>query len=629
MKKIYSVLIVTGLSFSVSAQLIDLEPRRAIDQNTFTTIPVHEPASDFSAEDRAPGDVIWANDFSFASNWLVTGPVGSGPDNNWIIGTGTTTWYLGAWSASTSGGPYATCKNGDPGDGVPPYLSGGEFIMEYDTIFDLSSYANVLIEFEQRGAHFNDDQWVQVSTNGVTWTTVYDNAKYPGLYYGAGKSYPNPDFVQADITSAIAASPSTVQIRFILSWDAAITTPGIAYGWMIDDVKLREAYDYDVNIGDATILTGAWPSAVSQVPTYMVQDISFTAEAVNGGNNALTDAIATVTVSGTAYSGTSTAVNIPYGVEDSLIVTAPFSPPTSTGNHTVTYTLSSADALENTYNDDVTRNLKITADMMASDYFDGTNGSISNTFFGWGAPTGSVTCIGNMIEVAANEHIVGMEVGIRDYNSTSSSEGLAIWGRIVKFDGSAFDFDGSFTTDEFYVDASDVGELMELYFHEAPLEVFAGETYLVASCSYTGDEVGVMTSGRAPVGTSIGLDDDDWFSVTWDDEGEMAEIPVVRTLFATDGSTGSEANNAFTIHQNVPNPFNDNTIVSYTLNETSNVSVKITDISGKVYDEINRGEQTSGTYQIELNAKNYAQGTYFYTFTIGDRKYTKKMTVIK
>jgi hypothetical protein len=88
-----------------------------------------------------------------------------------------------------------------------------------------------------------------------------------------------------------------------------------------------------------------------------------------------------------------------------------------------------------------------------------------------------------------------------------------------------------------------------------------------------------------------------------------------------------EVNNNFNIAQNYPNPFDNNSVIAYTLEEGANVSVQFTDVSGKVIKRINQGNQAAGTYQIEVSGADFAAGTYFYTFTIGDKTVTKQMTV--
>jgi hypothetical protein len=53
------------------------------------------------------------------------------------------------------------------------------------------------------------------------------------------------------------------------------------------------------------------------------------------------------------------------------------------------------------------------------------------------------------------------------------------------------------------------------------------------------------------------------------------------------------------------------------------------DITGKVVKTINNGTQSAGKYTLNLNGADYAEGVYFYTFTVGNEKVTKRMVVTK
>jgi hypothetical protein len=44
---------------------------------------------------------------------------------------------------------------------------------------------------------------------------------------------------------------------------------------------------------------------------------------------------------------------------------------------------------------------------------------------------------------------------------------------------------------------------------------------------------------------------------------------------------------------------------------------------------INNGSQAAGTYTVAIDANDFAEGVYFYTFTVGTEKVTKRMVVTK
>jgi flagellar hook assembly protein FlgD len=79
----------------------------------------------------------------------------------------------------------------------------------------------------------------------------------------------------------------------------------------------------------------------------------------------------------------------------------------------------------------------------------------------------------------------------------------------------------------------------------------------------------------------------------------------------------------------MPNPFGDNAIINYELKEAGNVSIEFVDVTGKVVKSINNGSQAAGTYTVAIDANDFAEGVYFYTFTVGAEKVTRRMVVTK
>lgn len=79
------------------------------------------------------------------------------------------------------------------------------------------------------------------------------------------------------------------------------------------------------------------------------------------------------------------------------------------------------------------------------------------------------------------------------------------------------------------------------------------------------------------------------------------------------------------VKQNYPNPFNNSTTINYSITKPGDVSLKITDITGREvfsqeYGKINQGEHT-----IQLNATMLRPGIYFYSITSSGFTITKKM----
>ncbi len=91
----------------------------------------------------------------------------------------------------------------------------------------------------------------------------------------------------------------------------------------------------------------------------------------------------------------------------------------------------------------------------------------------------------------------------------------------------------------------------------------------------------------------------------------------------------------FQLHQNYPNPFNAQTIISYTLSESSVVSLMIFSITGHfVKSIINKEVQQPGEYRYiwdgaDKSGQHVATGIYFYELYVDDYRESKAMIMVK
>jgi len=82
--------------------------------------------------------------------------------------------------------------------------------------------------------------------------------------------------------------------------------------------------------------------------------------------------------------------------------------------------------------------------------------------------------------------------------------------------------------------------------------------------------------------------------------------------------------------QNIPNPFNGITKISYRLQIKSSVQLNIYNYTGQLVKTINEGTKAKGTHVVEINARSLESGIYFYSIRInGQTTDSKKMTIIK
>jgi len=102
-----------------------------------------------------------------------------------------------------------------------------------------------------------------------------------------------------------------------------------------------------------------------------------------------------------------------------------------------------------------------------------------------------------------------------------------------------------------------------------------------------------------------------------DFDGNMVNARVNKNVLPTE----------FALSQNVPNPFNPTTKIGLDLPTASDWTLSVYNVAGQLVKSVNgRGV---GNVQVELDAKEWASGIYFYKATAGAFTATKKMVLMK
>ncbi|MGK9367808.1 T9SS type A sorting domain-containing protein [Melioribacter sp. Ez-97] len=85
----------------------------------------------------------------------------------------------------------------------------------------------------------------------------------------------------------------------------------------------------------------------------------------------------------------------------------------------------------------------------------------------------------------------------------------------------------------------------------------------------------------------------------------------------------------FELSQNYPNPFNPTTVITFTLPEPGNVTLKVYNTLGQEVATLVDGFKSAQKYQVTFDASNLASGVYIYTLQSDNFKVSKKMMLIK
>jgi hypothetical protein len=90
----------------------------------------------------------------------------------------------------------------------------------------------------------------------------------------------------------------------------------------------------------------------------------------------------------------------------------------------------------------------------------------------------------------------------------------------------------------------------------------------------------------------------------------------------------------FTLEQNFPNPFNPTTEIRFTLAEAGPVSLVVFNTLGQEVRVLAEGQLQAGSHQVNWDGRDasgqaVATGTYLYQLSVGERSFTRTMTLMK
>lgn len=88
------------------------------------------------------------------------------------------------------------------------------------------------------------------------------------------------------------------------------------------------------------------------------------------------------------------------------------------------------------------------------------------------------------------------------------------------------------------------------------------------------------------------------------------------------------------LHQNVPNPFNPSTVISYDLAGPARVELQIYDLAGRLVHTLRAGDETAGRHELSWQGRDeagrpVATGVYLYRLRAGNEVETRRMVLTK
>ncbi len=92
---------------------------------------------------------------------------------------------------------------------------------------------------------------------------------------------------------------------------------------------------------------------------------------------------------------------------------------------------------------------------------------------------------------------------------------------------------------------------------------------------------------------------------------------------------GSGTSALTALNPSYPNPFNSETVLSYTLPTASDIRLEVFTLSGQRVAVLHEGFQAAGYHTLSLDASDLASGVYLYRLTTPEGRFTQKFTLLR
>jgi hypothetical protein len=658
MKQLYILALGGLLSFSAQAQFN--QPSAAAKEDMAPRYKVT------AVQQNADREVFWNNDistcadFTFGNGSMEVGQPWTDIDISFLCSTEGPAGFYNQWAGGTGDGSAAPAINSASADNgflmVDSDLFGAEANYAADWVencwaqtaepIDCSAHPYVSIAMQTRyrcwdnGASDGSEKcFIEVSRDGVTWPTLtnaytttwadegmvdYDGTMVQCRYNvfpdsETGFESDNPSLLEFDITEA-AGGQSTVWIRF--RW---VGTWG--YSWEIDDLEVYDTPENDTRIDNYLSFSnyfqtglyeyGAW--AQSQIPT----DLQAGAKVYNVGYADQTNVMMDLDVNGTAFAS-NTLDTLGYAANDTLVMSYQ---PDGLGTQTLNYLLSADAEDENPGNNSATQSFDVTDLQYGRD-----NGVVTAAFPGDG--TDDYIAM-PLYDVINDVTIYGIDVAILD----GSEDGTPIRGFLVDM------FDDLALTEQYggelissaevdmasgYTNSGDGDIVWYTLALEEPYQAAAGDwigaafehyggaNVQIGEAQYTYDQTAFV---YGPFGSGNAYD---WY---YSNEVPMVRLNLDPAATTTVNVEEVASMQGFELFPAFPNPANDNTRFQFRLDQTSDVTFELRDVTGKLVEVRDMGTQPAGYNSFVLETSALGAGSYTAILTVNDARTTQKLMV--
>ncbi|MCF8276365.1 MAG: T9SS type A sorting domain-containing protein [Flavobacteriales bacterium] len=321
---------------------------------------------------RGGSPALWQEDFGggFPNGWGIDDVTGLNPwkwttngSHGYFNGNNNGGGYADPMNSTTAGNGFLICDNdsanhfnyGQPSGTTYQYLESYFVTNQIDLG---ASYSSLLLEFEQ-SFRFNNsvDLVVQVSADSVNWTSY---KVQEGVDNNTASD--DPDLVSVNISAAVGASQF---VYLKIGWNARV------YYWMIDDMKIVEGLDNDLELTKAYHGDVVNDFVYSKIPLEQASEMVVGAAVTNLGGLTQTNVTVDYEIlrGGTSVaSGSFTFLNDIVAADTDTAWHATNYTPDQTGDYEVFMTVSADNTDENLDNQSNSSNMEVTEFVFAHDY---------------------------------------------------------------------------------------------------------------------------------------------------------------------------------------------------------------------------------------------------------------------
>ncbi|MBX2819580.1 MAG: DUF1501 domain-containing protein [Rhodothermaceae bacterium] len=94
-------------------------------------------------------------------------------------------------------------------------------------------------------------------------------------------------------------------------------------------------------------------------------------------------------------------------------------------------------------------------------------------------------------------------------------------------------------------------------------------------------------------------------------------------------TVGEQPARSFSLSQNYPNPFRDQTTIRYELDQPGPVQLQVFDLQGRMVKELTQGTQPAGEHSVTFSAGRLPAGTYMCRLSANGSQETRKMILVR